>query len=262
MFFKLNILTACLFTTMSSSIFAGTMGSDTVKHSFYLGVEGGGSVSTEAHLEPVVVINVTSFHPLPNATFNRDIGTAGFVGAFVGYDWNQNVSLQFGYAYRSGYSWRIDGNSGADFSNDPFETYEARGIKIQTYLVDLILKPTVDWGGFVPFVKGGIGVSSNKIGSFADFDVPTYVNPVQSFNTVVDGHTSTNFAWDAGLGADYFFNKNFSLGFSYRFVGAGPLQTGTHYRDTVLNDSGTVQPVRSKNINLNEFSASITYHFN
>lgn len=259
---KKSLFASALLLGSTSATFAGTMGPAS-NHTipFYLGFDGGASISTEAHFRPQVIEGAINFRPVGNATFDRDIGSTGVVGAFVGYNWNENLAVQFGYAYRNHYNWAIDGNDSAGYPDDPYELYQAKGITIQTYLFDLLLKPSGSWGGFIPYIKGGIGVATNRIGALQDVDIPVSGNPV-SFNSIIRGHTSTNFAWDAGVGADYFVTNQVSIGFGYRFVGTGELKTGNSSIDLI---SGTVVPVTSpfkaQNIYLNEVVASIAYHF-
>ena len=122
------------------------------------------------------------------------------------------------------------------------------------------MKPTVNWGGFVPYVKGGIGLAYNQISNAQD--KPLVVKgQTPLFTTVYLGDSITSLSWDAGVGADYFFNEKFSIGLGYRFVDAGKLQTQNRYYDTVIGDSGTISAFETKHVFLNEAVFSLAYHF-
>lgn len=170
--------------------------------------------------------------------------------------------MQFSYVYRGGYDWNLSATED-DFANSPnvYDRYYATGIQIQTFLFDLILKPSVNWGGFVPYVKGGIGAAYNKIGAVKNVDVAFAGRPV-SFNTRLDGASTTSFAWDAGVGANYYFNQKFSVGLGYRFVDVGKLQTSDIYHNLATGLTSTVSPFVAEHVFLNEVTISAAYHFN
>src|SRR5204862_8200002 len=133
---------------------------------------------------------------------------------FAGYEWNKNNAIQLSYTYRGKYHWNILTVENDLFAPDVFDRFEANNIQIQTILADWLLKPSVNWNGFVPYLRAGIGISINKIGQVQNIDIPTGGAPL-SFNNLLQGKSTTNFAWDVGLGADYYFKNCFSIGLNY-----------------------------------------------
>lgn len=93
-----------------------------------------------------------------------------------------------------------------------------------------------------------------------NIDIPTGGRAL-SFNSFLDGKSVTNFAWDAGAGADYFFSPQFSVGLGYRLVGVGKLETGSHFIDMVSGLNSTASPFKASHVYLNEVAISAAWHF-
>jgi opacity protein-like surface antigen len=112
-----------------------------------------------------------------------------FGGALaIGYDFNNKTNIpvraELEYAYRS------DAEKGS---------FEAR---TQT----LMLNGFYDFRNttaFVPYIGGGIGISSVKAKISSD--------------VISASDTQTNFAWNVGLGIHYEVNKNVAIGLGYRY---------------------------------------------
>ncbi|KTC88700.1 porin family protein [Fluoribacter dumoffii] len=243
---------------------AGAMGGVVPSPSkFYIGAEGGASISLDTQFAPKWGGIPLRIAATGNSDWNTDFGIGGFGGAFIGYQYNPNVAVQFTWDYRSGYDYFLHASYGV-VPTDPNlyleDQFSADDINIQTFLFDLILKPTVNWGGFVPYVKGGIGFAYNQIGTLRNVQHTFFGNPV-TYDMRISGDSVTSFAWDAGVGADYFFNNKFSIGLGYRFVDAGTLNTDKTYYDAVNGTSGLITPFATKHVFLNEFVASVAYHF-
>ncbi|STX55622.1 Adhesin/invasin protein PagN [Legionella beliardensis] len=244
---------------------AGTMGDVAAPAPrFYIGVEGGGSISLDTHFQPIFSGAPTLKVVAPNnSDWSRDFGVAGFGGLFAGYAYNPNLAFQFTWDYRSGYNYDLQAAYGIDAEDPNYfiqDRYEAQGIKIQTFLFDMILKPTVNWGGFVPYVKGGVGVAYNKIKNLRNVEI-TFNNTEQNFDLFIPGESETSFAWDAGVGANYFFTDSLSIGLGYRFVDAGELRTKRVSSNIITGSVNTITPFKAKHFLLNEVMASIAYHF-
>ncbi|HHF7374297.1 outer membrane protein [Legionella bozemanae] len=256
---------AALCVGFNSLAIAGAMGNVAPSApKFYIGAEGGASISLSTHFAP----DLGGREPLriiapSNTDWNRDFGIGGFGGAFIGYQYNPNVAVQFTWDYRSGYDYFLHA-SYAVIPTDPNfyleDHFEADDIDVQTFLFDLILKPTVNWGGFVPYVKGGIGFAYNQMGNLRNVQ-HTFSGNTITYDTRIHGDSATSFAWDAGVGADYFFNEKISIGLGYRFVDAGTLRTENSFFDVVSGDAGLITPFETKHLFLNEFVASVAYHF-
>lgn len=255
------------FVAISSGAFAGSMGSiPTNPPRFYAGLQVGDSISADTHFQPRITYppaQSSGFVTPVNTDFTRDIGSEGFGGVFIGYNWRPGLAFQFSYDYRNGYDWTIlAAEDSSLYSPDVYDRFTTSSIKIQTFLFDVILKPTVEWGGFVPYVKGGIGIASNKIKRLQNIDQPTrHNNHELTFNIVTAGKTATSFAWDAGVGVDYFVNDKISVALGYRLVDAGALKTGTTYYESVASVKGRITPFETRHVFLNEVSIAATYHF-
>lgn len=243
---------------------AGSMGELITSNRFYLGIEGGNSISTNTHFQPTITYpssQVFIFTNPENTDWTRDISAAGLGGVFVGYKWNQNVAVQFDYSYRGNYNWNtLVTEADSVFAPSIYYRFKAGNIQIQTFLIDLSLKPSVNWGGLVPYIKMGIGASYNKNNGLLVINIPVGGNAL-SENSLVTGKYNTNVAWNAGLGADYYFNNQFSISFGYRFVDAGKLSTGSNFVNALTGLASTVSPFEAQHIYLNEVLFTATYHF-
>jgi opacity protein-like surface antigen len=224
---------------------------------FFLGINTGDSLSLQStDLRPDYVNRGASFFIIPNnTTFQRDIGSSAIIGGFVGYQVDSNVGFSLNYDYRGNYKWEIL-SSLPNFGVQN-EIYHTEHISIQTLLANIILTPDVNWGGFKPYVNAGIGLAVNSLGTIQNVEILN--NP--SFNIYVPGKRTTNFSWDAGVGADYAFTPMFHLNFGYRFVGAGKLKSSNTFINTVSNFNSTITPFKANNIFLNEFVAGLSVHF-
>lgn len=226
-------------------------------HFFFLGADVGGSLSLgTTDLRPDFSNPGIYVFIIPNNTrFQRDIGSSSMVGAFLGYQVNDNMDLSLNYDYRGGYQWEI--LSSLPNFGVPSEIFQVKNISIQTLLLNVILKPSVNWGGFVPYVNAGLGLAFNKLGTLQNTDIAT----VHTYNTLLQGRSTTNFAWDAGVGADYRFWKKMHLAFGYRFVSTGALQSTKNFVDTVPGVSSTINPFKARSVLLNEFYTALSMDF-
>lgn len=266
----LKFLVILIVSVCTGLSFAGTMGGVRSNiNQFYLGGEGGASISLNTYFSPNAEQGNNAFSWLTpvNRDFTSNFGIGSLGGVFLGYQFNPNVAFQFTYDYRGGYSLFVNNNLGFTQTdtilNSYQEYYSAQGIKFQSFLYDMILSPEVDWGGFVPYVKAGIGFSINTIGTLQNFG---YYNNA-GYRTYLNGETSTSFAWDAGVGVNYFFNDKLSIGLGYRFVDVGRLTSSNTFYEGTSNayfqsrSPLTISPLQASNVFLNEVVASITYHF-
>ena len=115
-------LQMCMFTAtcLSGAAMAGTMGDVATAGKWmknvYAGVDGGYSMS----------LNSTNFTPYNgasvatsgliistpgNTTFQREVGNAGMIGAFIGYRVDDNLSFNLNYDYRGGFGWQVPTNA-------------------------------------------------------------------------------------------------------------------------------------------------------
>lgn len=256
---------AVLTLAVSTNSFAGSMGQVVESaHHFYLGGEGGASISLNTNFSPgAQQYNYTNYSYVPtNWDYTTNFGIGGIGGVFVGYQHNANLALQFTYDYRGGYSLYKNLKSWNNLAQaEEYYYIKANGISFQSFLFDLILSPDVSWGGFVPYVKGGIGLSLNAIGTRHG---PSRGLLGNANDTHIFGTSTTSFSWDVGIGANYCLTDKLSIGLGYRFVDVGGLTTSDRfsYESTQGNNqSGLIAPWTASNVFLNELLASVTYHF-
>lgn len=266
MFQKKILFSLAAISLLSSTVYATAPNPCCFCPHFYAGIEVGRSYSGEAFIRPQASLTDPDANwTIPeNTDWSRTIGTSGDYGAFVGYQLNPNVGLQLTFDHRNSFSWTVPVNAAASFPDEPFEEYSLHDIEISTLFADLKLAPSVCWNGFVPFVKAGIGWSRNKSGELRDVNIPNgFFNTEVSFDTHVASNTENDFAWNAGVGVDYYFNRCISATFAYRFVDVGELKTGTRSIDPIADPGGVDNnvPFKSEHIFLSEFVAAVTYHF-
>lgn len=247
---------------------AGTMDNvQNTTHRVYIGGEGGASISLNTYFSPNAEQGNNSFGWVTpsNRDFTTNFGIGGLGGLFIGYRYNTNVAFQFTYDYRGGYSLFDNNNLGYNSIDESTyqEYYSAQGIQFQSFIYDMILSPEVNWGGLVPYVKAGIGFSINRMGNLHNFG---YYNNAE-YKVYLNGETTTAFAWDAGIGTNYFFNDKVSVGLGYRFIDVGRLTTSNSFYEGLANPyfatnaPQTISPLQTSNVFLNEVVASVSYHF-
>jgi len=203
-----------------------------------------------------------------HSVFDTDMNTSPLYGGYVGLRFNPNVSADLGYDFRGQYHWdrisTLDGTLGVNPARQVGERYIAHNIRIQTLLLAVNLNPDVNWGGFIPYVTAGVGAAWNRIGSFENTDIatPSRVIPT-TFDILVSGKTTTNFAWKVGVGVDYACIRWPQLHFNiaYRFVDVGILQTGTALFETFSRIRSTINPFKARHVQFNELFVGASYHF-
>ncbi|WON78266.1 outer membrane protein [Serratia sp. UGAL515B_01] len=114
----------------------------------------------------------------------------------------------------------------------------------------------------VPYVKGGIGLASNKSTARLNID-PLFGKIVATLDEMGNGckGSSTwcypdarrnNFAWSLGIGAAYPITDNLFAGLDYQYINLGKAGSG-------IDSNG--DSVRVKSIQNNEFSFKLGYQF-
>lgn len=244
---------------------AGSLGEVTSDHfswhNLYIGIDGGYSMS----------LNSTNFTPynggavpssgaiisVPgNTTFQRDVGDAGMIGAFIGYRVDDNLSFNLNYDYRSGFGWQVPTNAALTSGINDLVDY-VNNIRIQTLFVNFVLNPDKDtggWGKLTPYVTAGLGVAFNSTGTLHSVDLLD-----QTIYSNISGASVVNFAWNAGLGVDYALTKKLHYTLGYRFVNSGALQTS----GDLVNPLGsfTTNPFKANRVLLNEVITGLKWQF-
>lgn len=249
----------------STIIFADGDALSSWKERVYLGVEGGFSISTAMNFQPDYSERThAAWGVLEYGVFNSDMNTSEVVGGLIGYKVNPNIAIELNYDYRGNFEWQRDAplpytqpltNIG--------ETYTAHDIQIQTLFVGVNLNPAQHWNHVTPYVSIGVGAAWNTIGSLENSDVASPFRGItQTYDLVLGGQTTTNFAWRAGIGVDYQcpWQKQLHINLNYRFTDVGTLQTGINLR---RNDGSTdtINPFRASHVQLNDIILGLNYHF-
>ena len=238
--------------------FAGDMGPEPKWNHLYFGIDGGYSMSlNSANFNPYngSQVNGNVISVPTNTTFQRDIGNAGMLGGYIGYNVNENLSFNINYDYRSGFDWQVPVSYGTPGSAGVI--FFTNNIKIQTAFVNFILNPSVNWGGLMPYVNGGVGFAVNDVGVIHDFVLDNSSNGVN-----YNGKSVTNFAWNAGLGVDYAITKKLHYTLGYRLVNAGPIESADTFSfKGNPNVSGRMTPFKSSQILLNEVITSFKWQY-
>jgi len=227
----------------------------------YFSVEAGASLSTKIIFAPnwdLMGVTEHSWTPPVSDSFETNFGTNKCIGAIIGYQFNPIISAEFSYDYRG--KFRSIRAYGPTTDTTHGEVYSINCISSQTVMANMQLSPDVSWGGFVPYILGGIGVAINKTGELRNYDVYNQAVPI-SFDTRLRGKTCHSFAWQVGLGAHYLLSKHWQIGLGYRYIDIGKLVTSEYYTEVLTQQTGTVLPFIAKHPGFNEILASLVYCF-
>lgn len=233
----------------------------------YVGVEGGVSISNHVLLAPDWTEKdcnlLQIWAPTGSDSFDTYLGTAKCIGFKIGYQINPIISCDVTYGYRGkfcsqrGYS----PNMIASLSFLLGDIFTFKNISIQTVLFNINLSPNIPWGGFVPYISGGIGVASNRIGCMERCNLNYSTEYPLLYDLILYGRRTTCFSWQAGIGAYYNFHNHWRFGMAYRFLDAGELTTGNYCTDTVSKASGSAMRFIAKHATFSELLVSLTYCF-
>lgn len=134
-----------------------------------------------------------------------DIGSSPVAGVGVGYRFNRHLRVDLTTGYAPGYDLDDRDRAGNSWKAD---------IEAWTTLLNLYVEyPLGDWS---PYLTAGAGVSRNKTGSVTRG--PTALT--------LDGDTTTELAWQAGVGVGYALAANWTLDVGYRYLDAGSFKSG------------------------------------
>jgi opacity protein-like surface antigen len=141
----------------------------------------------------------------PDPTNNR-FNDAFALGLGAGYKWSWfRTDLTFDYAFPASYSGDTPG-----FSPDFTAKVQSSTVLANVYF-DL-----GTWGGFTPYLGGGLGGAYLRTTNFASASLPTAEVSSDRWN----------FAWAAMAGVSYCFTQNLLLDIGYRYLDQGKISTG------------------------------------
>ena len=154
-------------------------------------------------------LNINNF--VMESTSNSD---AWFIGAGVGYEWNNWLRFDVTGEYRSKASFEAMGSytfGGGTFL-DVYHGYLQSWVFLANAYVDL-----GTWNCFTPFVGAGIGAARNSIIGLTDIGVPT---AGRGFGR---DSSEWHLAWALHAGVAYNVNKNFKVELAYRYLNYGSI---------------------------------------
>ena len=149
----------------------------------------------------------------------KDFDGAPFLGAGIGYRWNNWFRTDITGEYRS--KSDFDGLDIADpgapdpLIPDYYTAKKSEWLALANAYVDL-----GTWHGITPFVGGGVGAANVKISDFTD--VGTTVDSV-AFGA---DHDEWNFAWAVYGGLAFDVTEAFTVELAYRYLDLGDAQSG------------------------------------
>ena len=113
----------------------------------------------------------------------------------------------------------------------------------------------VSWKRLSLYALGGIGNAWNRI-SYSDTENSSSDNDCPDQRVSLSSNTSSNFAWEAGLGLIYAFNDRFGLSLEYLYTDLGTART------SASGNSGTITApmLTSVHFNLRAQSALLGLH--
>lgn len=108
----------------------------------------------------------------------------------------------------------------------------------------------------LPYVSVGIGAAFNKTSKLrnTDPDTPTFLETLK-------GKSKVSFAWQTGVGLDYYFASHWWLELGYRFVDAGRVETSSTVSGTDVSGEDEVNPFFVNHLHLHEILLTIGYQF-
>lgn len=162
---------------------------------------------------------------VPAPMFNgASIGDSAFVGAGVGYQFNNWLRFDVTGEYRTAaqysaiqsYSdiWSAPGASPCGLNARCYDLYHAQqsaAVFLANGYFDL-----GTWYGITPFVGAGVGLATNWLQNLYDISA----QPAGGFGFAAN-RSQTNFAWQVGAGLAYNVTPNLKLEVAYRYLDMG-----------------------------------------
>lgn len=193
--------------------------------------------------------------PAATIVFQKGFDAAPFGGLGVGYKFNDWLRADVTGEYRGRSNFHgLDrypdpfSASGTGFATNDYSGSKSEVVGLANLYVDL-----GTWGGFTPFIGGGVGVTHNMIHDFRDTNVPT------AGVAFARDHGQTNFAWAVHAGVAYAVTPHVSMEFAYRYINLGDARSGPIY--TYLGTFGA-PPERFRDIDSHDFKVGVRWMLN
>ncbi len=190
------------------------------------------------------------FDPVHGATEKKRFQSSAIYNLTLGKKIYDDASLELEIAHASKHKF----SKNVSLEHD-YKSADGRGIRgAQNHNVNAKLTTTSMFANvnyqfkdylpvsIVPYVLGGIGYSSNKIGDTI-LNVTHTSNPDPNSNTlVVPGKKINNFAWQIGAGFLLPITQNLEVNLSYKFRSLGKIETTNKY-NTILGTATASAPI-------------------
>jgi outer membrane immunogenic protein len=215
---------------------------------FYIGINGGGGSSRKCW-DLLTNVSLATIPATPEGCHNA---TGGIVGGQIGYRW-QSAAWVFGLEAQGDWS-NLSGSNISVFASSPsgpFPNLLANRSKIDAIGL-LTGQVGYSWNTFLLYVKGGAAVTHDRYEGFtnvASAGIPA--------GTIFDRASETRWGGVVGLGGEYAFAGNWSVGLEYDHLFMGS-------RSNILSTGGGVAGEdRRDNIrqDVDMLTARINYRF-
>jgi opacity protein-like surface antigen len=145
---------------------------------------------------------------------SNSIANTTFIGAGVGYEWNNWLRLEATAEYRAKSRVYAFGHytSGGGTFLDTYEGNLSSWVLLGNVFVDL-----GTWDCWTPFVGAGIGGAYNNLSNFTD------INPSLAGFGLGRNPSSWSLAWALYAGVSYNVSKNFKIDLTYRYLNYGSI---------------------------------------
>ncbi|HAU1151401.1 TPA: outer membrane beta-barrel protein [Legionella pneumophila] len=220
--------------------------------SWYVAAKIGGQETTPD--DQFTVNNDSGFaSPFDKDIYTNSSDSSLVLGIGGGYRFTNMIipAISVGIYYTHFFNMDINGQV-IQYSLPEFTNYNYQW-KVKSDLVLASAKANViSWKNLMPFVQGGVGVSSNRASQYYESALPD-VTPRISPNFA--NHTTTVFAYQLGAGLDWEIKPQWLLSLGYEYSDLGKVRSGYG------TDSWNRETLSSKNLTSNAGILGFTYLF-
>ena len=167
-------------------------------------------------------------HPTdPSVFYGEDLGSAGFAGGGVGYQFNSwfRADVTGEYRFSTGVSatdkYELVSGGVRYAGMEKYRGNYSAGVFLVNGYFDL-----GNWYGFTPFVGAGIGYAENKMSGFETSTLVLSPFAGSSGGGTIRNRSYGNLAWALHAGVAYDVTPNFKVELAYRYMNLGEGRTG------------------------------------
>jgi opacity protein-like surface antigen len=196
-------------------------------------------------------LDSTAFDAGNFSHIDKAFESSGFAGIGVGYKFNNWLRFDTTGEYRGKATFHgLDTYKGGVNFPGGTDEYTAT-LKSWVWLANAYWDIGC-WGGFTPYVGGGVGYAQNYIGDFTDINTPN--NGVAFANTNITG----NFAWAVHAGVAYQVTPRFTVDLAYRYLNLGDMSSD---KIQTYNGSGTFPELEFQNVASHDVMLGFRWNF-